>query len=185
MLRRILEAALPATGGKRVAKGLAALAPTLNQPTQHWEVSSRDLAPKAAFRVCPVTLTGNDGQPARLAIPAIAAAAGVSTPDIERFAALRAKIKSLTTIVQQPRLSAAQAAEAEADLNAVLEISPREEETLRLGAALYRSSQNDAKLASMLSSALTESRRRKTPSLPKWVTACSACASGTARIARC
>ena len=150
----ILEAALPATGGKRVAEGLAALAPTLNQPTQHWEVSWRDPAPKAAFRVCPVTLTGNDGQPG-LAIPAIAAAAGVSTPDIERFAALRAKIKSLTTIVKQPRLSAAQAAEAEADLNAALEISPREEETLRLGAALYRSSQNDAKLASMLS-ALTE-----------------------------
>jgi tetratricopeptide (TPR) repeat protein len=146
----ILEAALPATGGKRLAEGLAPVAPTLTQPALHWEVSWRGPAPPAAFRVCPVTLTGNDGQP-DLTIPAIAAAAGAATPDIEHFAVLREKIKSLAAAVRQPHLSPAQAAQGEADLNTALEVSPREEETLRLGAALFRSSQNDSKLVSMLS----------------------------------
>ena len=146
----ILEAALPATGGRRLAGGLAALAPAFAQPAPLWEVSWRDPAPPAAFRICPVTLIGNDGQPG-LTIPAIAAAAGVAAPDVERFAVLREKIKSLTALVKQPQLPEAQAAQAEADLNTALEISPRQEETLRLGAALYRSTQDDPKLVSMLS----------------------------------
>ena len=150
----ILEAALPATGGRRLADGLAPWAASLAEPAPHWELSWRAMAPPAAFRVCPVTLVGEDGQP-DLTIPAIASAAGVAVPDIERYAVLREKIGSLTAMVKQPQLPAAQAAQAEADLNAALEISPREEETLRLGAALYRSTQDDPKLVSLLS-VLTE-----------------------------
>jgi len=146
----ILDAVLPATGGIRLVEGLARLAPALNQPAPHWEVSWRDTAPAVGFRVCPVTLVGADGRPDP-PIPAIAAAAGVAVPDIERYAALRERIKSLAAVVKQPQIPAAQIAQAETDLNAALEISPREEEALRLGAALYRASQNDAKLVSVLS----------------------------------
>lgn len=150
----ILDGALAGTGGERVAGGLADLARTLAQAAPHWEVSWHDPASPPAFRVCAVTLTGNDGQ-AALTIPAIAAASGVAAPDLEHFALLRVKIKSLSAAVKQSQLSAAEAAQAEADLNSALEVSPREEETLRLGAALYRLTQNDAKLAPVLA-ALSE-----------------------------
>jgi tetratricopeptide (TPR) repeat protein len=146
----VLDAALPSAGGGRVAEGLVSLAPS----SPHWEVTWRDPVPPAAFRVCPITLLDDDGQTVA-AVPAIAAASGVAIPDIEHYALLREKIKSLAEAAKQPQLTPEQSAQAEADLHAALEISPREEETLQLGAEIYRRSKNDPKLVPMLT-ALTE-----------------------------
>lgn len=150
----ILDSALLATGGARLDDGLSPLAQILARPSARWEVSWQGPAPAAAFRVCPATWIGSDGQTVAT-VPAIAAAAGVVLPDIEHYALLREKIRSLTAVTRQPELSALEAAQAEADLNAALKISPRETETLRLGAALYRLSKSDEKLAPILTS-LTE-----------------------------
>jgi Tfp pilus assembly protein PilF len=89
-------------------------------------------------------------------VPTIAAAAGTVPPNLESYAKLRDKIKSLTATVKDPQLLTVQTAQAEADLSDALEISPRDGEVLRLGAELYRRSKNDGRLAAILST-LTES----------------------------
>ncbi len=146
----VLDAALPAGNGGRLADGLAPLA----KPSPRWEVTWRDPVPSAAFRVCPITLIDDDAQTVAI-VPAIASAAGVVIPDIEHYALLREKIGSLTELAKQPQLTAEQSQQAEADLRTALAISPKEEEILRLGAETYRHSKNDPQLAAMLT-ALTE-----------------------------
>jgi tetratricopeptide (TPR) repeat protein len=137
----VLDRAAPATGGSRLDGGLAALA----KPSPRWEVTWSNPALPAAFRVCPITLVDDDGRTVAI-VPSIAAAAGFAAPDLERYAVLREKIKSLAQAATQAEPSAL----AEADLRAALEINPRDEEALRLGAEIYRRSKNDARLAPVL-----------------------------------
>lgn len=140
----ILDSAT-AAGGGRFSDDVESLAKT---PPQ-WEVSLPESVAPGGFRVCPVSLLDADSQVV-VTIPAIAKPAGQTPPGLAAYASLREKIKSLAAMVKDPQLLAVQAAQAEADLHDALEISPREEEALRLGAALYRWSKNDAKLVSML-----------------------------------
>ncbi len=145
----ILSAVAPATGGVLLAEGMGAMVSTLKQRGEFREISWADPKPAAGIRVCPLTLVGSNGQTV-MTIPSIAAATGAVVPELERYAQLREKVKSLAGTLSQPQLSAEQASQAEADLNLALEINPREEETLRLGAGLYKRSGNDAKLAALL-----------------------------------
>ena len=146
----VLEAALPAAGGGRLAEGLA----PLNQPSPRWEVSWNDPVPPAAFRICPIILLDDSAQTVAT-VSTIAAAEGVAIPDIEHYKLLREKIASLSALAKQTQLSPEQTAQADSDLHAALEISPKEEETLQAGAELYRRAKNDSKLSAMLS-ALSE-----------------------------
>ncbi len=141
----ILEGALPAIDGSHLTETLASL-PT---PSAVWETSWVGPTTPAAFRVCPVSLLDADGETAAT-VPSFAAEPGFTVPDLDHFATLRAKIRSLSAVAAEPQLSATQMAQAEADLSAALEISPREEETLRLGAEIFRRAKNDARLATTL-----------------------------------
>ena len=145
----ILDAVAPATGGLRLAEGLTPLVSILKSAGEFREISWPNPQPAAGFRVCPVTLVGANGQTV-MTIPFIAAAAGAVVPELERYALLREKIKSLAAALAAARLSAEQANQVETDLNLALEINPREEETLRLGAGFYKRGGNDAKLAALL-----------------------------------
>src|ERR1035438_896570 len=124
------------------------LAPLL-KPSPRWEVSWQEPVPPAGWRVCPITLIDDDVQTVAI-VPTIAAASGAAIPDIGHYAQLREKVTALARVVKQPQLPAEQIAQAVADLREALEISPRDEETLHLGAELYRRSKNDSALASML-----------------------------------
>jgi tetratricopeptide (TPR) repeat protein len=152
----VLDALTAGTGGRKLADGLAVLAASLKQKEEFREAVWRDPAPASGFRACPVTfvLSGNDG-PADVTVPALAAAPGTTPPDPEHYAVLRQKIESLAASLKQPQLSASQATQAEADLQSAMEIDPRGEETLRLGAALHQRQGNDRKLAPLLAT-LTE-----------------------------
>jgi len=141
----VLEAALPATGGSRLSGGLA----PLMKSSPRWEVSWQEPTPSAGWRVCPITLLDDDVQTVA-SVPAIAAASGAAIPDIGHYARLREKVTALAQLVKPAQLPAEQMAQAEADLRAALEISPRDEESLHLGADLYRRSKDDSKLAAML-----------------------------------
>ena len=140
----ILGFALTAVGGGRFSED--------NPPavsSQQREASFGDPVVSGGFQACPVSLLDTNGRVVAT-VPAIARPADRMPPDLAAYAKLREKIKSLAAIVKDPQILTAQSAEAEADLHDVLEISPREEEALRLGAAMYRWSKNDAKLISML-----------------------------------
>jgi len=57
---------------------------------------------------------------------------------------------AIAATLKQTSLSPEQSRQAEAELASALEVSPREEETLRLGALLYKREANDSKLAEIL-----------------------------------
>jgi Tfp pilus assembly protein PilF len=145
-----MDAVASSTGGMRLPDGLAGLAPVLPQKEELHEVSWSAPVIRWGFRVCPISLMGSDGQ-AVARIPSVAVAAGVTIPELERYALLREKTRSLAAALALPQLSAGQALRAEADLDQALEVSPREEETLRLGVDLYKRLADDRKLVSLLS----------------------------------
>ena len=144
-----MDAVASSTGGKRLADGLAGLTSVLKQKDELHEVSWGDPAVPWGIRVCPISLIGGDGE-AVARIPSVAVASGMAVPEIERYALLREKTRSLAAALVLPQLSAGQAIRAEADLSQALEVSPREEEVLRLGVDLYKRLTNDRKLASLL-----------------------------------
>jgi tetratricopeptide (TPR) repeat protein len=145
----ILNAVAPATGGSRLAEGMAGLVPVPKAGGDFREISWPDPRPAAGFRLCPLTLVGSNGQTV-MTIPSIAVASGAIMPELERYALFREKTKSLEGALVQSQLSAEQAKQAEADLNVALEIGQRKEETLRLGAGFYKRSGNDGKLSGLL-----------------------------------
>jgi tetratricopeptide (TPR) repeat protein len=145
----VLDAVVAATGGMHLSHGLDDLLPAMKDDQGFREISWQAPSPAVGFRVCPVTLSGPDGQTV-LTIPSIAAAAGVMLPEMERYALVRAKTEAIAATLKQASLSSGEAHQAEADLALALEVSPREEETLRLGAILFKREANDAKLAEIL-----------------------------------
>jgi Flp pilus assembly protein TadD len=147
----VLDAVAPSTGGDRLADGLKPFAAELRRKQDLWEVSWRDPAAASGFRACPVSLwlAGEEG-PASVVVPTLLVPAGASLPDPEHYALLLEKIRSLSALLKQPKLTPEQAVLAEADLNAALEINPRDGEALRLGADLYTRKANDAKLSAVL-----------------------------------
>jgi tetratricopeptide (TPR) repeat protein len=145
----VLDAVAAATGGLHLSRGLEDLLPALKNGEGLREISWQAPSPAVGFRVCPVTLSGPDGQ-AVLTIPSIAAAAGAAIPEIGRYALVRAKTEAIAATLKQATLSPDQAHQSESDLALALEVSPREEEILRLGSVLFKREANDAKLAEML-----------------------------------
>jgi tetratricopeptide (TPR) repeat protein len=145
----VLDAVAAATGGMRLSRGLEDLLPALKDDRGFREISWQAPSLAAGFRACPVTLSGPDGQ-AVLTIPSIATAPGAVIPELERYALVHAKTEAIAAALKQASFSPDQAHQAEADLTLALEVSPREEETLRLGAILFKRQANDAKLAEML-----------------------------------
>ena len=144
----ILDAVAPATSGARLTDGLGA--PGALKETGPWlEISWPGPRTAAGFQLCAVTLQGANAQ-TLVSIPSIAAPEGAAIVDPDSYARLREKIKALAGALGQPQLSAAQAVPAEADFKAALALGPRDPETLRLGAALYRRTGNDAQLAATL-----------------------------------
>ena len=149
-----MDRVVAGTGGLRLSQGMASVAAVLQDKGEFQEVSWHGASAGVGFRVCTVFLLGSDGQPA-VTVPSLIAASGATVPDIEGYGLLREKIQALAAALQQPQLSAEQAAQAEADLTAALQIGPRQEDVLRLGMALFKHTGNNARLAAVLS-ALTE-----------------------------
>ena len=145
----VLDAVAAATGGMRLSEGLDTLLPTLRDDEGWREISWQSPSPPAGFRACPVTLSGSDGQTV-LTIPSIVAAAGVTIPQIERYALGRAKTDGVAAALKQTSLSPEQARHTEADLAAALDASPLDQETLRLAALFYKREANDSKLVAIL-----------------------------------
>ena len=145
----ILDSVVPGTGGLRLAEGMAQMIPALKETGNLREISWSDPHPADGFQVCPLTLVGANGQ-TLMTVPSIAAAAGAAAPELDRYAQLREKIKSLRATLGTAQISADQTKQAEADLKLALEIDPREEEALHLGASLYERTGNDAKLTALL-----------------------------------
>ncbi len=151
----VLDGAISATTGKRLANGLtdlvaSASAADLREVSLH-EVSWQNPAPPESFRLCSTTLTGTgpNGE-SSTTIPTILTAAGVTAPSIERYGLWQQKIKAVADALKQPQLSDAEAGQAGADLALAMEINPRYEDAFNMGAELYRKSGNDSKLAPML-----------------------------------
>jgi tetratricopeptide (TPR) repeat protein len=152
----VLSAVATATGGLPLEDGLKSLAAELRRKTEFHETSWHGPAIPFGFRVCPLSLwvAGDDG-PGTVVVPSLIAAAGLSLPDPQHYALLGEKIQSLTATLQGPKLSAGQAAQAEADWNTAMGINPQEEALLRLGVDLFKRQSNDRKLATVLAT-LTE-----------------------------
>jgi len=145
----VLDAIVPSTGGFRLTDGLAGLSDLMKENGEKREVSWTNPSTSAGIRACPVTLIGANGQTA-LTVPAIVAPPGVPLPDLERYANFREKVKALTALVQEERITPEKAAQGEADFAFVIGVSPRDPEFLRLGETLYQRANNDAKLAPIL-----------------------------------
>ena len=148
----VLDGAISATTGKRLANGLMDLAePAGTAEVSLHEVSWQNPAPPESFRLCSTTLTGTgpNGESSTI-IPTILTAAGVTAPPIERYGLWQQKIKAVADAVKQAQLSDAEASQAGSDLALAMEINPGYEDAFNMGAELYRKSHNDSKLAPML-----------------------------------
>ena len=143
----VLDAVVPGAGGTRLTGGLTWIADANTNELR--EISWPSPQPAAGFQICPLNFVGANGQPL-MNIPSIAVAAGAAVPEPERYKLLRGKIKSLAAALDQPQLSPEQAAQAEADWKAALEINPRDREALSLAARLYKRTGDDAKLVGVL-----------------------------------
>jgi tetratricopeptide (TPR) repeat protein len=145
----LLDGVARATGGMSLPEGLAPLIADLKSNPALREVAWTDPVPNAGFRVCPVSLATNEGQPA-VVVPSIAVAVGEVLPEPGRYAILREKTQALAATLQSPQLSDEQGSQAESNLRAALEIGPHQEDLLRLAVTLYQRRRNDLKLAAAL-----------------------------------
>jgi Flp pilus assembly protein TadD len=144
----LLERIARATGGMSLPDGLAPLTADLKSNPVLQEAAWTEPVPNAGFRVCPVSLATNDGQP--VVIPSIAAAKGEVLPEPEQYAILGEKTQALAATLQAPQLTDEQGSQAEANLSEALEIGPHQEDLLRLAVALYQRRGNVLKLAAAL-----------------------------------
>lgn len=144
--------ALRSTGGNIVHGPLSEFAVSLNvTPQFFFLVDWVPIAPSAGFVVSHSVLSDQQGQ-VLLEASEIAAPSAVSLPSLDAYSAMQAKTAEAASLLAQEPFSPANFERMRDNLQAALELNPREATTLLTAAALYEKVGNYATAASLRAS---------------------------------
>jgi Tfp pilus assembly protein PilF len=146
-----------ATGGSIIRGELSDFSQSVNDLTQsYFQVDWASAAPSSGFVVSRAVLSDLQGQ-VLLETPDIATPASVALPSIEQYAAMQAKTQQAVQLLTQEPMTEAIAQNIREDLQAALEINPRNPDSL-LAAAAFFEKVKDYGAAARQRAALTEVR---------------------------
>lgn len=146
-----------ATGGSIIRGELSGFSQSVNDLTQsYFQVDWASPAPSSGFVVSRAVLSDLQGQ-VLLETPDVATPASVALPSIEQYAAMQAKTQQAAQLLTQEPMTEAIAQSIRENLQAALEINPRNPDSL-LASAVFFEKVKDYATAARQRAALTEVR---------------------------
>jgi tetratricopeptide (TPR) repeat protein len=147
---------LRSTGGGIIRGPLSEFSISLDEAQSFFQVDWIPVAPSTGFVVSHFVLSDQQGQ-ILLEASDLAVSASASLPSLETYSAMQMKIADAATLLRDEQLSPTSVERIRGDLQAALEVNPREAGTLGTAAAFYEKLRDYA-TASSLRASLVEVR---------------------------